>query len=56
VQVETNSPLTNGITVFTPADRLPKSELASTQVARQVDVRRFVDLFLERLSAAPRGK
>ena len=56
VQVETNSTLTNGITVFTPADRLPKGEVASTQVARQVDVRRFVDMFLERLSAAPRGK
>jgi purine nucleosidase len=56
VQVETNSPLTNGITVFTPADRLPKGEVATTQIARQVDVRRFVDIFLERLSAAPRGK
>jgi inosine-uridine nucleoside N-ribohydrolase len=56
VEVETSSPLTNGITVFTPADRLPKGEVASTQVARQVDVRRFVDMFLERLSAAPRGK
>jgi purine nucleosidase/pyrimidine-specific ribonucleoside hydrolase len=56
VQVETNSPLTNAITMFTPADRLPKGEVASTQVARQVDVRRFLDLFLERLSAAPRGK
>ncbi len=56
VEVETNSPLTNGVTIFTPADRLPKGEVASTQVARQVDVRRFLDLFLERLSAAPRGK
>jgi purine nucleosidase len=56
VDVETSSPLTNGITMFTPADRLPKDQIASTQVARQVDVRRFVDLFLERLSAAPRGK
>jgi purine nucleosidase len=56
VEVETNSPLTNGVTIFTPADRLPKGEVASTQVARQVDVRRFLDMFLERLSAAPRGK
>jgi purine nucleosidase len=56
VEVETNSPLTNGVTIFTPADRLPKGEMASTQVARQVDARRFVELFLERLSAAPRGK
>src|SRR5205807_2827572 len=56
VQVETNSPLTNGITMFTPADRLPKGQTAFTQVARQVDVRRFVDLFLNRLAAPPRGK
>jgi purine nucleosidase len=56
VEVETSSPLTNGVTIFTPADRLPKGEMASTQVARQVDVRRFVDMFLDRLSAAPRGK
>ena len=56
VEVETSSPLTNGVTIFTPADRLPKGEIPSTQVARQVDVRRFIDMFLERLSAAPRGK
>src|SRR5439155_25067311 len=56
VQVETNSPLTNGITMFTPADRLPKGENASTLVARQVNVQRFVDLFMNRLSAPPRGK
>jgi len=56
VEVETSSPLTNGVTIFTPADRLPKGETASTQVARQVDVRRFIDMFLDRLSAAPRGK
>jgi inosine-uridine nucleoside N-ribohydrolase len=56
VEVETSSPLTFGITRFTPADRRPKGEVPSTQVARQVDVRRFLDLFLERLSAAPRGK
>jgi len=56
VQVETNSPLTNGITMFTPADRLPKGQIASTQVARQVNVQRFVDLFMNRLSAPPRGR
>jgi inosine-uridine nucleoside N-ribohydrolase len=56
VEVETSSLLTNGVTIFTPADRLPKAEFASTQVARQVDVRRFIDMFLDRLSAAPRGK
>jgi len=56
VQVETNSPLTNGITMFTPADRLPKGENASTLVARQVNVQRFLNLFVNRLAAAPRGK
>jgi inosine-uridine nucleoside N-ribohydrolase len=54
VQVETGSPLTNGVTMFTPADRLPKGQTPTTQVARQVDVRRFVDLFLDRLSSPPR--
>jgi Inosine-uridine nucleoside N-ribohydrolase len=54
VEVETSSPLTNGMTIFTPADRLPKGQGASTQVARQVDVRRFIDLFLDRLSRTPR--
>ena len=48
VQVETASPLTAGVTMFTP------SETGSTQVARQVNVRRFLDLFVERLSAPPR--
>jgi inosine-uridine nucleoside N-ribohydrolase len=56
VEVETSSPLTNGVTMFTPADRLGKGEAASTQVARQVDVRRFLDIFLERLSSAPRAR
>ncbi len=56
VQVETSSPLTNGMTLFTPADRLPAGMPVSTLVARQVNVRRFLDLFVERLAAAPRGK
>jgi inosine-uridine nucleoside N-ribohydrolase len=56
VQVETNSPLTNGITMFRPASRLPPGETATTHVARQVDVARFLELFLSRLSAPPRGK
>jgi len=56
VAVETSSPLTNGMTMFTPAERLPKGQIASTQVSRQVDVRRFVNLFLDRLAQPPRGK
>lgn len=56
VQVETSSPLTNGMTLFTPSDRLPPTVRASTLVARQVNVRRFLDLFVDRLAAPPRGR
>ncbi|MBI3664743.1 MAG: nucleoside hydrolase, partial [Acidobacteria bacterium] len=56
VEVEISSPLTYGLTLFTPADRLPKDTRASTQVAREVSVRRFIDLFIERVSAPPRGR
>jgi inosine-uridine nucleoside N-ribohydrolase len=56
VQVETACCLTNGMTMFTPADQLAKGVQATTLVARQVDVRRFLDLFLDRLTAPPRGK
>ena len=56
VHVETNSPLTNGITLFTPADRLPAGTVATTQVAREVDVPAFLNLFLKRLAAPPRQR
>jgi purine nucleosidase/pyrimidine-specific ribonucleoside hydrolase len=56
VSVETNSPLSNGITLFTRADKLPAGENPTTQVALKVDSQRFVNLFLERLAAPPRGK
>jgi purine nucleosidase len=49
VAVETASPLTFGTTVFNRGD-------GTTHVARDVNVRGFLDLFLERLSKAPRGK
>lgn len=49
VQVETASPLTYGTTVF-------KAGAGSTHVAREVRVRDFLDMFVDRLSAAPRGK
>jgi inosine-uridine nucleoside N-ribohydrolase len=55
VQVETACCLTNGMTMFTPADQLPPGTPASTQVARDVQVRRFLDLFLDRLTAPPRA-
>jgi purine nucleosidase len=53
VEVETNSPLTNGVTIFKSADQLPKGQSATTQVALKVDASRFVDLLVERLAAAP---
>ena len=52
VAVETASPLTYGITMFTPADRVRGTP--TTQVARNVNVRQFLDMFVERLSAPPR--
>jgi len=47
VQVETISPLTNGMTVF-------RQGSGTTSVAADVNVRQFLDLFLERLCAPPR--
>jgi len=56
VQVETASPMLYGLTLFTPADRLPKDAgAASTRVAQNVDVERFLNLFMERLSAPARA-
>lgn len=54
VQVETASPMTFGTTVFTPSDKLKRA--GTTYVAHDVNVREFLDLFVERLSAPPRGK
>jgi purine nucleosidase len=57
VQVETSSPMLYGLTLFTPADRLPKDAgPANTSVARDVDVDRFLKLFMERLSAPARRR
>jgi purine nucleosidase/pyrimidine-specific ribonucleoside hydrolase len=56
VQVETSSPMLYGLTLFTPADRLPKdAPPPTTSVARTVDAERFVKLFMERVSAPPRS-
>ena len=49
VHVETASPLTYGTTVF-------KAGTGATQAARDVRVREFLELFLSRLSSAPRGR
>lgn len=54
VQVETASPLTFGTTVFTPAERMKGP--ATARVARDVNVREFLNLFVERLSAPPRAR
>ncbi len=56
VQVETAGDLTHGMTIFTPAERLPPDLHATTLVARHVDAPRFIDLFLARVSSAPRAK
>ncbi|HLM97688.1 MAG TPA: nucleoside hydrolase [Bryobacteraceae bacterium] len=56
VHVETASPLTHGMTIFTPAERLAPDAHATTSVARQVDAHRFIEMFLGRLSSAPRGE
>jgi purine nucleosidase len=54
VEVETASPLTYGMTLFRPANSLPSQQPATTKVALEVNVRAFLDLFVDRLSAAPR--
>jgi inosine-uridine nucleoside N-ribohydrolase len=56
VRVETASPLTHGMTMFTPAERLPADAHPTTSVARHVDAPRFIETFLARLSSVPRGK
>ena len=56
VEVETAGTAANGLTLFTPADRLPKNVTASTLIARQVNVRGFLDLLVERLAAPPRTR
>jgi inosine-uridine nucleoside N-ribohydrolase len=50
VQVETASPMFFGATLFT------LDQKSKTRVARNVNVREFLDLFTERLSAPPRGR
>jgi len=56
VQVEIASPMLYGLTLFTPADRLPKdAPPPTTSVARSVDAERFVKLFMDRVSAPARS-
>lgn len=51
VQVETNSSLTNGITVF----KADPAGGGTTRTATDVDVHSFLQMFVDRLSAPPRG-
>jgi purine nucleosidase len=54
VEVETASPAFYGATVFTPQEKLPQARVANARVARDVNVREFLDLFMARVSAPPR--
>ena len=54
VSVETAIPNLYGATTFTSEDQLPKDAKATTRVAHDVNVRGFLDLFVSRLSSAPR--
>ncbi|HTQ54715.1 MAG TPA: nucleoside hydrolase [Bryobacteraceae bacterium] len=56
VEVETGCCVTNGMTMFKPADQLAKDQKASTEIATDVNVRGFLNLFLDRVTAAPRGR
>lgn len=56
VEVETSCCVTNGMTMFKPADQLPKGVKATTLIATDVQVRKFLDLFLDRLTAPPRAR
>lgn len=50
VSVEYASPVTDGITIFRPGAK------GTTLVATKVDARRFVKLFVDRITAPPRGR
>jgi inosine-uridine nucleoside N-ribohydrolase len=54
VEVETSCCVTNGMTMFKPADQLPSGVRATTLIATEVNVRQFLDLFVDRLTAPPR--
>jgi inosine-uridine nucleoside N-ribohydrolase len=52
VQVETSSPLTNGMTMFKPGPKIS----SNVMIATTVNVRGFLDLLIDRLTATPRPK
>lgn len=53
VEVELASPVTRGMTKFTPAARLPEGAEANVRVVRAVDKRKMLDLFLSRVTVPP---
>ncbi|MBS1828446.1 MAG: nucleoside hydrolase [Acidobacteria bacterium] len=53
VDVELASPITRGMTKFTPAARLPDLSEANVRVIRAVNKRKMLDLFLSRLTVQP---
>ncbi|MCX6620094.1 MAG: nucleoside hydrolase [Acidobacteria bacterium] len=56
VTVEYASPVTDGITLFRPDNSAGAKGSAATLVARKVNARRFLDLFVERISSNPRAR
>ncbi|HLJ15508.1 MAG TPA: nucleoside hydrolase [Bryobacteraceae bacterium] len=54
VQVETADAAKYGTTTFIPAGQLPQDLHPTTEVAREVNVRQFLDLFVQRLASPPR--
>ncbi|MDQ6664935.1 MAG: nucleoside hydrolase [Acidobacteriota bacterium] len=56
VQVEVSSGAANGLTIFTPSDKVEAKTPPATLVSRQVNARAFLDMFIERLSQSPRAR
>lgn len=55
IVVETSNPKTFGETRFEPGAGSPGQHSSTIALARELDVRRFLDLLMGRLSAAPRS-
>ena len=56
VNVDIKDQAAYGTTRFTPAAEVTGKERPTTEVAREVNVRQFLNLFVERLSAPPRHR
>lgn len=51
IEVEVSSPITRGMTKFTPADRLPKGVDGNVRLIRKVDRARLFELFTQRVTS-----